>query len=75
MKLNTAKDLDFELGWIGGGVRFYPYQFGMGVSVSFWPCLKRPQVAVHIGPFKIWLGISGQRVYDFVRDLTRKVQP
>jgi len=63
--MNQARDVEFERGWISGGIRFYPYQVGVGVSISFWPCIKRPDISVHLGPFKVWIGISGKRISEW----------
>lgn len=61
-QMNKAIDWTFELGWVSGGVRFYPYQVGIGISMSFWPCIQRPDISIHVGPFKLWVGISGQKI-------------
>jgi len=66
--MNQARDIEFERGWISGGLRFYPYQVGVGVSISFWPCVKRPDISVHLGPFKAWIGISGKRVSEWFQN-------
>ena len=60
--MNRARDAEFEVRWVSGGIRFYPYQIGLGISISFWPCIQRPQISLHVGPLKIWLGISGQQI-------------
>ena len=71
--MRQARDVEFELGWFSGGIRFYPYQGGVGLSVSFWPCIKRPEISIYAGPLKIWIGVSGIQVAAFVRRLRPRV--
>ena len=59
--MKRARDIMLEKGWFSSGIRFYPYQAGIGVSISIWPSIGRPEVAIYLGPFKFWLGISGKK--------------
>jgi len=56
--MNQAKDLDFHWWRFGGGITFYPYQVGLGVSLQYWPCIFAPAIRIHIGPIKFWGYIS-----------------
>ncbi len=67
--MNRARNVEFERGWFSGGIKLYPYQVGIGASVSFWPCIKRPEISVYIGPFRLWLGVSGSDVFAFAKRL------
>lgn len=53
-----ARDWDFKLGRLSGGVTFYPYQITLGISLRYWPCIFAPTVRVHFLMFKFWLAIS-----------------
>jgi len=71
--MNRARDIEFEVGWFSGGIRLYPYQVGFGMTLSFWPCIKRPDLSLYIGPLKVWIGISGVQVVAFVRRIWRRL--
>ena len=59
-----VRDWEREKGIFNAGIRFYPYQGGFGIAFSWWPCIKRPQISLHIGPFKLWIGINGQKLIE-----------
>ena len=65
--MNRARDVIFDKGWFSSGIRFYPYQVGLGVSISLWPLDARPEISLHIGPFKFWLGVSGTSVLACIK--------
>jgi len=70
--MNRARDITFEKGWVSGGIRLYPYQGGFGVSISFWPCIRRPEVSIYLGPLKFWLGISGKQIFAWMIKFLRR---
>ncbi len=63
-QLARARDWDFKIGRLGGGVTLYPYQFAVGVSLRYWPCIYAPNIRVHLGPFKVWLYFILRRADD-----------
>jgi len=56
--MSQAKDWDFHRKHLGGGVTFYPYQFALGLSIRYWPCLFAPSIRLHLGPFKLWVYVK-----------------
>ena len=59
--MSRARDLDFSIGRLGGGLTFYPYQFSLGFSLRYWPCIFAPSIRIHIGPLKFWLYVTLKR--------------
>ena len=49
---------EFKVWRIGGGFTLYPYQFALGITFRYWPCIFAPAIRIHIGPFKFWAFIS-----------------
>lgn len=64
--MKRPREIALEKGWFSSGIRFYPYRAGIGVSISVWPGTKRPQVSIYLGPFKLWLGISGKKASTWI---------
>lgn len=60
--MSRARQGDTHVGPAMIGWAFYPYQVSFGVSVRYWPCLFMPSIRVHVGPFKVWAGISLRRL-------------
>jgi hypothetical protein len=56
-----ARERDFHYGRLGGGLTFYPYQFAIGLTVRYWPCLYAPSIRIHFGPAKAWLYLRMRR--------------
>lgn len=70
--MNKATDILYsDNGFACVGIRFYPYQLGLGISVSMWPLFMRPEVSLHIGPLKVWAGISGEQIISTIKRVTR----
>ncbi len=38
--MNRARDIELRGQWGSLGVRLYPYQLGLGLSLAFWPCIR-----------------------------------
>ena len=53
-----ARQHDGSVGPFIGGFAFYPYQISLGISLRYWPRIFMPSARIHIGPFKLWGGIS-----------------
>ena len=49
-----AKDFDFKLGKIMGGITYYPYQISFGFTLRYFPHVFVPSIRLHIFCFKIW---------------------
>jgi len=47
----------FKFWRMGGGFTLYPYQFALGISFRYWPCIFAPTARIHIGPIKFWIYI------------------
>lgn len=59
--MSKAREWDFQRGRFIGGATFYPYQFSLGFSLRYWPCIFAPSLRIHVGPFKVWLAVLGRR--------------
>jgi hypothetical protein len=45
-------------GRVAYGICFYPYRWGLGILVRYWPCLKAPDIGFTFLCFKFWGYIS-----------------
>ena len=59
--MSRAREWDFHVGPVSGGLTFYPYQLALGISLRYWPCIFAPAFRVHVGPFKAWGCVSLRR--------------
>jgi len=44
-------------GKLSYGITFYPYQFTLGISLRYWPCLYMTSIRIHLLCFKLWIGV------------------
>ena len=58
--MSKTHEKDFERAPIFGGVRFSPYKFGIGASITWWPCIPAPGLLLYFGPFSLWLYLARQ---------------
>jgi hypothetical protein len=62
--MSKAKEVEIDIDIyqynIFGGFTFYPYRFGFGCSVGYWPCIYRPHIRIYFGSFKLWASIGNK---------------
>ena len=58
MTERVAKDFDFSLRRLMGGITLYPYQISFGITLRYWVILKMPSIRIHLLFIKIWIGYS-----------------
>lgn len=54
MNLNQANDLFWSTHF---GLRFFPYQVGVGLSVSWWPIFR---FQLYLGPLRMWIAFGNE---------------
>ena len=52
--MSRARECFKAFGPLSVGVTFFPYQFCLGLSIRYWPCIFAPAFRIYIGPFKLW---------------------
>lgn len=60
--MSRARAAILDWGPLTIGATFYPYQVSFGLSLQYWPCIFMPSVRIHVGPFKVWMGVRFKRV-------------
>lgn len=60
--MSQARDFSFCFGRLMGEIVFYPYQISLGMTLRYWPGEFIPSVRLHIGPFKLWIGILSRKI-------------
>jgi hypothetical protein len=53
-----ARDRDFDIGRLHGGLTWYPYQVALGLTLRYWPSVFEPSLRLHIGPLKVWVALK-----------------
>ncbi len=56
--MTLAPDFYCKWKWFNFGGTFYSYQISLGITFRYWADMRMPNIRIHIGPFKIWFGVS-----------------
>jgi len=56
-----AKEYTIDFWRFYGGITLYPYQFSLGLSIRYWPCISTPAFRLYIGPLKFWICLLNKK--------------
>jgi hypothetical protein len=64
LQIMSPREYTFRIGWVAGGLAFYPWQIAVGLSLRYWPYIFTLTGRAHLGPFKGWIAVRGRPPAD-----------